>query len=278
MAYIEIRNASFEYPGGFLAVDDLSLSIEKGENVAIVGQNGAGKTTTVKLLNALNYPTRGDVCIGDMNTKDHTTAQVSRVVGYVFQNPDDQIFHSTVQEEVEFGPKMLKLPPEQVKKQVNYALKITGMKRYRAENPFNLPLSMRKFVTIASIIAMDCAVMVFDEPTAGQDYDGNRRLGNIIRELNAQGKTLVTISHDMVFVADNFARVIVMSNKKVIADGTPREVFWNLPALDEAMLKQPYVSRICRTLGVSDSAITMDEAVEAIAAVCPACAQEEAKC
>ena len=266
MAYIELKDVSFEYPGGFLAVDNVSFSIEKGENVAIVGQNGAGKTTTVKLLNALNYPTKGDVLIGDMNTREHTTAQVSRTVGYVFQNPDDQIFHSTVGEEVEFGPKMLKLPEAQFKKQVSYALKITGMRKFRNENPYNLPLSVRKFVTIAAIIAMDCDVKVFDEPTSGQDYAGNARLAAIIRELHAAGKTLITISHDMVFVADNFDRVLVMSNKHVVADGSPREVFWNLPVLEEAMLKQPYASRICRALGVSDTAIRMDDAVEAIVA------------
>ena len=264
MAYIELRDVSFAYPGGYLAVDGVSMSIEKGENVAIVGQNGAGKTTTVKLFNALHYPTGGDVIINGKSTKGQTTAQVSRTVGYVFQNPDDQIFHSTVLAEVEFGPRMMKLPEEKVKELVDFALKITGMKRFREENPYNLPLSVRKFVTIAAIIAMDCDVMIFDEPTAGQDFDGNRRLARILRELSAKGKTLITISHDMVFVADNFSRVIVMSNKKVILDSTPKEVFWNLPVLEEAMLKQPYVSRICHSLGLSSSVTQMDEAVALI--------------
>lgn len=264
MAYIELKDVSFAYPGGYLAVDGVSMSIEKGENVAIVGQNGAGKTTTVKLFNALHYPTGGDVIINGKSTKGQTTAQVSRTVGYVFQNPDDQIFHSTVLAEVEFGPRMMKLPEEKIKELVDFALKITGMKRFREENPYNLPLSVRKFVTIAAIIAMDCDVMIFDEPTAGQDYDGNRRLSRILRDLTAKGKTLITISHDMVFVADNFSRVIVMSNKKVILDSTPKQVFWNLPILEEAMLKQPYVSRICHSLGLSSSVTQMDEAVALI--------------
>ena len=206
----------------------------------------------------------GDVVINGKSTKGQTTAQVSRTVGYVFQNPDDQIFHSTVLAEVEFGPRMMKLPEEKITELVNYALKITGMKRFREENPYNLPLSVRKFVTIAAIIAMDCDVMIFDEPTAGQDFDGNKRLSRILKELSEKGKTLITISHDMVFVADNFSRVIVMSNKKVIMDGTPKEVFWNLPVLEEAMLKQPYVSRICHSLGLSNSVTQMDEAVALI--------------
>ena len=266
MAYIELKDVSFTYPGGFLAVDHLNLTIEKGENIAIVGQNGAGKTTTVKLMNALHYPTEGDVIIDGMNTRNYTTAQVSRKVGYVFQNPDDQIFHSTVYEEVAFGPKMMKLPEEQQKKQINYALQITSLGKYVNENPYNLPLSIRKFVTIAAIVATDCDVMIFDEPTAGQDFIGNKRLAWIIRQLQKKGKTLVTISHDMVFVADNFDRVVVMCQKKKLADGTPREVFWNHAVLDRAMLKQPYVSSLCKALGVSDSAICMNEAVDAIVA------------
>ena len=264
MAYIKIDKVCYEYPGGFLAIDGVSLQIKKGENVAIVGQNGAGKTTLVKLLNALLSPTQGSVLIGDLNTKDQTTAQVSRHVGYVFQNPDDQIFHSTVIDEVAFGPKVLKFSEDKQKKLVDKALAMTGMKRYRNENPYNLPLSMRKFVTIASIIAMDCQTMIFDEPTAGQDEIGNKRLAKIIQTLSEQDKTLITISHDMVFVADHFDRVVVMANKKLIADGTTKDVFWNFPILEEAMLKQPYVSRICQQLGLCQQVIHMDEAVDAI--------------
>ena len=161
---------------------------------------------------------------------------------------------------------MMKLPEEQQKKQINYALQITSLGKYVNENPYNLPLSIRKFVTIAAIVATDCDVMIFDEPTAGQDFIGNKRLAWIIRQLQKKGKTLVTISHDMVFVADNFDRVVVMCQKKKLADGTPREVFWNHAVLDRAMLKQPYVSSLCKALGVSDSAICMNEAVDAIVA------------
>lgn len=267
MAYIEMRDVSFAYPGGFLAVDHIDIAIEQGENVAIVGQNGAGKTTTVKMLNGLQRPTGGDVLIGEMNTKQYTTAQVSRVVGYVFQNPDDQIFHSTVYDEVAFGPKNQKLPPEQFEAQVEKALLMTGMDQFRDENPFNLPLSVRKFVTIAAIIAMDTSVLIFDEPTAGQDLEGNQRLGEILRQLHEEGKTVITISHDMDFVVENFARIIVMANKKVVTTGSPEEIFWNFDALETAMLKQPYVSRLCRTLGF-EGIIHMDDAVQAICAGC----------
>ena len=259
-----LKNVSFSYPGGFLAVDDVSMEIKGGENVAIVGQNGAGKTTTVKMMNGLLRPSKGDVLIGDMNTKDYTTAQISRVVGYVFQNPDDQIFHSTVESEVRFGPKTMKLDPAEEDRRAEEALAITGMDKYKEENPFNLPLSIRKFVTIAAVIAMNTDILIFDEPTAGQDMEGNKRLGNILKTLHEQGKTVITISHDMEFVAAHFKRVIVMAKKKIVRTGTPKEIFWDMESLDRAMLKQPYVSRVCRALGIEGDVISIEDAVKAI--------------
>jgi energy-coupling factor transport system ATP-binding protein len=264
MAFISLVNVSFEYPGGFKAVDSVCLDIERGENVAILGQNGAGKTTTVKLCNRLLCPTRGDVLIGGKNTRNYTTAQISRIVGYVFQNPDDQIFHSDIESEVEFGPRMMKLPPAEIKKRVDQALEISGLSRDRKENPYNLPLSIRKFITIASIIAMDTDVVILDEPTAGQDLAGNRRLETIISALLERGKTLITISHDMEFAVENFSRLIVMAEGRIITDGKPEDVFWNFAALEKARLMQPYVSRICRRLGIGGNIIHQKDAVEVI--------------
>lgn len=264
MSDLIIKDVSFSYPGGFLAVDQINMEIKAGENVAIVGQNGAGKTTTVKMMNGLLRPTEGEVLIGDMNTKDYTTAQISRKVGYVFQNPDDQIFHSTVESEVRFGPKMMKLSQEEEDKRVEQALLMTGMDRFKEENPYNLPLSTRKFVTIAAVIAMDTDILIFDEPTAGQDIEGNKRLSAILRTLHEQGKTVITISHDMEFVADNFKKVIVMAKKKIVRSGTPEEIFWDFESLEKAMLKQPYVSRVCKALGIEGKVIRIEDAIEEI--------------
>lgn len=264
MPEIRLIDVSFTYPGNHLAVEGLNLNIKQGENVAIIGQNGAGKTTTVKMMNNLERPTVGDVYIGDMNTKDYTTAQISRIIGYVFQNPDDQIFHSTVEEEVRFGPVSLKLSKERENELTEYALRITGMDKFRSYNPLDLPLSTRKFVTIAAVIAMDTEVLIFDEPTAGQDREGNRILAAVLQEMHDRGKTVITISHDMEFVAANFERVIVMAQKHLIREGTPQEIFWDFETLDKAMLKQPYVSRICRSLNVEGRIIDIDEAVQAI--------------
>ncbi len=259
-----LKDVSYSYPGGYLAVDNINMEIKAGENVAIVGQNGAGKTTTVKMMNGLLRPTKGEILVGDMNTKDYTTAQISRIVGYVFQNPDDQIFHSTVESEVRFGPKTLKLSLEEENKRVKDALEMTGMDIYKDENPMNLPLSMRKFVTIAAVIAMGTDILIFDEPTAGQDIKGDERLSEILKLLHEQGKTVITISHDMEFVAENFDRVIVMAKKKIVRSGKPKEIFWDFESLEHAMLKQPYVSRVCSALGIEGSVINIDEAVKKI--------------
>ncbi|MFC7395495.1 energy-coupling factor ABC transporter ATP-binding protein [Scopulibacillus cellulosilyticus] len=253
MPFLELKEVSFEYPNGFKAVDNVSLSFELGEKAAIVGQNGAGKTTTVKLMNGLLKPDQGDVTVGGLNTKDYTTAQISRRVGYVFQNPDDQIFHSNIINEIKFGPKVLGFTEEEAEKWVNLAIELTGLSDYLEENPYNVPLSYRKFITIASVIAMDTDVLIFDEPTAGQDLYGVERLTHIINRLQALGKTVIIITHDMEFVIRHFTRVIVMANKKVLADGNCRDIFWDLNLLDKSMLKQPCISRVAYEIGLKDA-------------------------
>jgi energy-coupling factor transport system ATP-binding protein len=261
MSYIEYKDVSYTYPGDFLAVDTININIEKGENIAIIGQNGAGKTTTVKMLNGLIKPSLGEVIVGGRNTKEYTTAQMSRNVGYVFQNPDDQIFHSTVLEEIEFGPKIMKVKSSKSKKDIDFALEITGMKRYRKMNPYNLSFSMRKFVTIAAIIAMDGDIMVFDEPTAGQDLIGLIRLKKILEKLQERGKTIITITHDMEFVVSNFKKVIVMANKKVIKEGYVQEIFQDLDIMKQAKLKQPVVFTLCNKLGIEENVVSDDDFV-----------------
>ncbi len=259
-----LKDVSFSYPGDFLAVDNINMEIKGGENIAIIGQNGAGKTTTVKMMNGLLKPTNGDVLIGDLNTKDYTTAQISRYVGYVFQNPDDQIFHSTVESEIEFGPKMMKLDDSEIKERVDYALELTNLTEFREENPYNLPLSIRKFVTIAAVVAMDTEILIFDEPTAGQDKIGNERLSKILSTLHSKNKTVITISHDMEFVVNNFINIIVMAKKKVVKIGKPEDIFWDFETLEKANLKQPIVSDICKSLNINNSIIHMDDAVKEI--------------
>jgi energy-coupling factor transport system ATP-binding protein len=262
MNRVRLENITYRYPNGFTAVENVNMSFEQGEAAAIVGQNGAGKTTTVKLINGLLRPTEGDIYIGDWNTKDYTAAQISKRAGYVFQNPDDQIFHSDVYSEIEFGPKNLKLPKKVIKENTEKAIELTGLGPYLKEHPYNLAYSMRKFVTIASIISMDPDVIIFDEPTAGQDLPSLERLASIISTLKKENKIIITITHDMEFVVENFQRVIVMANKKKIADGDKRDIFLDFGILDKSHLKQPAISSLSHDLNMNGRVLGISEMIQ----------------
>lgn len=264
MKAIELQNVSFTYPNGFLAVDHVSMDFEEGESVAIIGQNGAGKTTTVKMMNNLYQPTDGTVFVKGEDTKKYTTAQVAKKVGYVFQNPDDQIFQSEVQKEISYSAKVNKIPEKDAKKWFDIAVTLTNIQDELESNPYNLPLSIRKFITIASVIAFNPEVIILDEPTAGQDRNGLKQLSYLIKELKKMGKTIITITHDMDFVIENFDRVIVMANKKKIADGQVKDIFWDMQVMEAAALKQPPICGLACKLGFEDNIITEDEMLQAV--------------
>lgn len=249
MALVEVRDLVFTYPNGFTAVDGVSFDINAGESVAIVGQNGAGKTTTVKMINGLTKPSSGTVSIDGVDTLTRTSAQTARHVGYVFQNPDDQIFNPTVLKEVGYGLRRMKMKDAEVDRRATEACQLVGLGDDLEQNPSDLPLSIRKFVTIASVIAADPAVMIFDEPTAGQDLVGLDRLADVVDKLKAGGKAVITITHDMEFVAQNFTRMIVMCNKRVIADGRVDDIFYDDEAMRDAHLKAPALVSITKLVG-----------------------------
>ncbi|WP_047983531.1 energy-coupling factor ABC transporter ATP-binding protein [Ornithinibacillus californiensis] len=261
MTKIILDDVSFTYPDGTTANENLSLDIPSGQRVAIIGQNGAGKTTAVKLMNGLLKPTAGEVHVGEWNTKDKTTAQLSRKVGYVFQNPDDQIFHNEVIDEVRFGPRNMGFDDEKIEDITNWAIDLCGISDYREENPYNMPYSMRKFVTIASVIAMDCDVIILDEPTAGQDKIGLALLGKMLKELEKLGKTVITITHDMEFVTEHFERIVVMANRRIIADGKASDIFYQEDILQESMLKPPAVAQMGALLGLPKGLLHKSELV-----------------
>ena len=264
MSFVKVENITFKYPDGTVAVENVSFEIDKGEKVAIVGQNGAGKTTMVKLINGLLKPSIGSVIVDSWNTKDYTTAKMSRKVGYVFQNPDDQIFHNTVIDEVMFGPKKMGYSTEEMRALVKKAIVVTELDKYIDENPYNLPYSIRKFVTIAAVISMGTEIIILDEPTAGQDMKGIKTLNKLIETLHKEGKTVITITHDMEFVVNNFDRVIVMAHKNVIEDGDKRSVFWKKDVLVESKLKQPHMSSLADKLNFGEKILFTNELVENI--------------
>lgn len=194
-----------------------------------------------------------------MDTKDYTTAQLSKIAGYVFQNPDDQIFHNNVEDEIRFGPKKQGLSEEEIVKKTEWAAKLCGLSEQMQENPYNLPLSIRKFVSIASVLAMDDKILILDEPTAGQDLIGINRLENILTELKKENKTVVTITHDMEFAVNNFKKIFVMSHKNLLRVGNAKEIFSDDELLKDSMLKKTYIGDLCDRLNLNETAVTIEE-------------------
>ncbi len=261
---IELRNVSFSYPNGYMANENLNLLIHDGERVAIVGQNGAGKTTAVKLMNGLNKPVKGDVFVDGENTKDKSCAQISRKVGYVFQNPDEQIFNSTALAEVEYMPRYFKLSEDEIKRRCDRAVELTGISRYLKMNPLDIPYAIRKFVAIAAIIATEPKYLILDEPTAGQDKRGNEILENIIKELEKEGTSVIAITHDMDFVAKNFPRIVAMAHKNIIADGSAKEIFWNKKIVEESKIRMPQIAQVAAGLGLKKEILFRNELTESV--------------
>jgi len=265
MPVLELRHVSFSYPNGFQALKDINLTVEAGEKVAIIGENGAGKTTAAKMTNGLLRPTEGEVLVKGAPTRDKTVASISQDVGYVFQNPDDQICNQSIYKEITYTLRYNKAcEPEEIDRRARDVLKLVGMEGMEENNPYDLSYSHRKFVTICSTILQDPEVVLLDEPTAGQDLACMERLAQIIDHLHQQGKAVVTITHDMEFVVRNFDRVVVMAHGNIIADGTPREVFWNFDVLKEAALHQPYVSALARAIGLPGNVLTVKEFAQAM--------------
>jgi energy-coupling factor transport system ATP-binding protein len=262
---IEIKDLRFTYPTGPEALSGISLKIEAGEQVAIVGQNGAGKTTLVRHFNGLLQPTGGSVLIGDWDTKKHPVSKLASRVGYVFQNPDEQLFSKDVVTEVRFGPRNLGYPKDKVDELVGQALSLTELNDKTETNPYDLSPTWRKMVALASVIAMDTPIVIFDEPTTGQDAATVARIANVIAELCKQGKTVVTITHDIDFCAENFARVIALSKGQVLLDGTTNEVLGQEEILAQTYVDPPQLTRLGKRLGLKKIVRNQEEFLNVIA-------------
>ena len=261
---IEISGLTFTYPAGVQALRGVSLTIESGEQLAIVGQNGAGKTTLVKHLNGLLQPTSGTVRVGDWDTREHSVAKMARRVGYIFQNPDEQLFSKNVGTEVAFGPKNLGYSSEQVQALVKDALAMTELSEKTETNPYDLSPTWRKMVAIASIIAMDTPVVIFDEPTTGQDAANISRIANVIKTLRERGKTVITITHDIDFCAENFERVIAMSQGTILLDGKANNVLGQEEILATTYVDPPQLTRLGKRLDLKETVRNQDEFLAAL--------------
>ncbi len=222
---LELDSVSFSYPNGRLALEGVNLEIAAGERVAIVGQNGSGKSTLALHLNGLLRPSAGRVLLAGADIRATTTAELAGRVGLLFQNPDLQLFEERIRSEVAFGPGNLGIRGAHLEEVVDAALEATGLSANAAANPFVLGFSRRKMVALASVLAMDTGILVLDEPTTGQDAPGIRRVEEIVASAVGRGRTVIAISHDLRFVAENFDRIIVLGGGRVVLDGPPEVVF-----------------------------------------------------
>lgn len=261
MSNIHVKDLHFSYIPGEEILKGIDLEFD-GRSTAIIGQNGAGKTTFVKLLKGLLKPTSGDITVKGINTKNTTVAGLAKHIGLVFQNPNDQIFKNKVLEEVMFGPLNIGQSSDTARENSMKALEMVGLSGAADENPYDLSLSERKLISIASILAMDTEIIIFDEPTISQDHAGKQSIRNIIKTLEKQGKLVLTIIHDMDFVAETFERTIVFSQGKVLMDGSTREVYSHAEELKSAYLEPPHVTQLCRKLGYKDTFLTVEEFIE----------------
>ena len=247
---IEIKDVYFTYPAGVEALKGVSLTIDDGEFVAIMGQNGAGKTTLVKHLNGLLKPTRGDVVVDGVNTREVSVAKLSRKVGFVFQNPDHQLFCETVEDEVAFALRNFGFEEGAIKRRITWALNLLGVTQYRQTSPFMLSGGERKRVAMASVLAWDPKVVILDEPTIGQDHQQKEKLRHFIVQLNAQKKTVIVVTHDVEFVAECDPRVVLMAEGKIVAEGGAREILTNQKLVAKASIVPPQIAQIF--LGLAD--------------------------
>ncbi|HHY39287.1 MAG TPA: energy-coupling factor transporter ATPase [Clostridia bacterium] len=261
---ISTENLVYEYPGGVRALNGISLEIYEGEFVAIIGQNGAGKSTLVKHFNGLLKPTSGRCVIASKDTRDCKVTELARVVGYVFQNPDHQIFSETIEKEIEFGPKNLGLDKDEVKRRVKEAAEAVGLSDKLDQHPLTLSKGDRQRLAIASVMAMRPKAIVIDEPTTGQDYQGGQQIMSLVTSLHSMGHTLILISHNMELVAEYAHRVIVMCGGEILADGSPAEVFGKPDVLAKTFLEAPQITRIAQRLQIPETVFSSGRLAEIV--------------
>ena len=265
MAFIEIRDLTVEFTRisddgiempAARAIDGITLDIEKGSFVSVVGMNGSGKSTLAKCLNGLLLPSSGDITVDGMNTRDDDRLwDIRSRVGMVFQNPDNQIVSSIVEDDVAFGPENLGVPPAEIRKRVDSALKQVGMYEHRLKGAHMLSGGQKQRIAIAGAIAMRPECIVFDEPTAMLDPKGRDSVMSMIRELNAEGITTILITHFMNEAAQA-DRIVVMKKGKILAEGTPDKIFSDAELIEKAGLELPPVIELREKLGLPAGIMT----------------------
>jgi energy-coupling factor transport system ATP-binding protein len=247
---LTVDDIHFSYESGIEALKGVSLTVQKGEFVAIMGQNGAGKTTLVKHFNGLLKPTSGKVRINDVETTKTSVAALARSVGFVFQNPDHQLFSETVEEEIAFALKNFGYAPEVIDSRITWAVNLLGLTQYRKTSPFMLSGGERKRVALASVLAWDPEILILDEPTIGQDHQQKENLRQFILQMQTQGKTIVIVTHDVEFVAECNPRVVLMREGKIVADGIGKDILTNPEILEQSSIILPQIAQVFVQLNI----------------------------
>ncbi len=241
---VQVSELFYQYNSAQPALRGINLTIEAGEFVALIGQNGAGKTTLAKHFNGLLKPTSGEIIVEGMKTLQYDTSELSKTIGYVFQNPDHQIFSTSVAKELEFGLKNAGFSGKEIKERVDQALQYTGLERYRSVHPFSLGKGERQMIAVASILVLKPKLLIIDEPTTGSDWAGVQTMMALIRKLHSAGTTIIMISHDMDLVAQYAKRVIGLKDGEIIIDGTPQAVFSQEQILLDSAIIPPQLCRL----------------------------------
>jgi len=241
---IEAKDVHFSYANKVEALKGVSLTIKDGEFLAIMGQNGAGKSTFVKQFNGLLKPTLGTVLVDGVETTKTTVAALSRNVGFVFQNPDHQLFSETVEQEIAFALKNFGFASDVVEKRVTWALELLSLSQYRKTSPFLLSGGERKRVALASVLAWNPQMLILDEPTIGQDHEQKEKLTQFINQMQAQSKTVVIVTHDVEFVAECNPRVVLMKEGKIVAEGMGKDILTDSQVLAESSIVLPQIAQV----------------------------------
>ena len=236
---IMLNELDYSYPNGTVALRKINLNIYKGELVGIMGMNGAGKTTLIRTLNGLIRPSKGTVNIESENIEPKSIGELSKIVGLIFQNPQHQIFSNTVEEEIEFSLNSLNLNKEKVRNKTVEVLKTFNLEKYQDRSPLNLSGGESKKLAIASIICRDPKILVFDEPTLGQDGKEISFFTKLLKEEREKGKTILIVTHNIEFAMEFIPRTILMAKGKIIADGVTKKVLTNQYLVEKSSLVLP---------------------------------------
>ncbi len=266
---ILFKDVGFEYEPGQPVLQNINLELEPGQVVGLMGENGAGKTTLVKHINGLLKPTTGAVYVNNIDTRDTSTAQLAKTVGFVFQNADHQLFADTLQAEVAFGLRNLGFSKEEVDNRVAQYLELFGLTRYGGQSPFLLSGGERKRLALASVLCVEPKVLILDEPTQAQDALQKAKLLNFIDSFRDPEHILLLVTHDVEFAIRAVDRLIILSNGQLIADGSPNQILSTPRLLDRARLLPPQLTQFAHQMAKQfpqfpTNVTTLDETIEAV--------------